>query len=138
MTLFSHKKRKTKKKRGNDKPSFITKFLDKSPINYFSDLFVVSMVLIWAAVCTVMAVMAVYSTVINQDNAIWSDLGVLVAVPLSAGGAIWMIKNSIGHAIFNNKGEIAPEDFPNPLEDSQYTDFEIKEKKDGETQAETV
>lgn len=86
--------------------------LSKSPINYFSDLFIVAMVLLWIAITLVMTAMAVYSTIVLQDNGIWPDVGALVAVPLTAGGGIWMIKNSVQHAIAYNRGERACMDFP--------------------------
>lgn len=90
----------------------IKKWLGKSPINYFSDLFIVAMVISWIAVVIIMVIMAVYSTIRLMDNTIWSNVESLTAVPLTAGGAIWMIKNSVQHAIFNNKNKIAPSDFP--------------------------
>lgn len=34
-----------------------------------------------------------------------------MTVPLSSGGAIWMIKNGVQHAIANNKGEKCEADF---------------------------
>lgn len=86
--------------------------LSRSPINYFSDLFIVSMVLAWIAAILVMTCMAVYATVAFQDTSIWPEVGTLVAVPLTAGGAIWMIKNSVQHAIAYNRGERASMDFP--------------------------
>lgn len=86
--------------------------LQDSPINYFSDLFIVAMVIVWVVAILEMSVMAIYSTVVNSDNSIWSDLGTLVAVPLSAGGALWMIKNGVQHAIANKKGSNAEMDFP--------------------------
>lgn len=86
--------------------------LKKSPINYFSDLFIVVMVLAWIAVILIMVAMGIYSTVAYADNSIWCEVSSLVSVPLSAGGAIWMIKNSVQHAIANNNGKRAHEDFP--------------------------
>ena len=90
----------------------MTEKLKKSPINYFSDLFVAAMVVAWIVTALVMIVMAVYSTVVYADNSIWPEVGTLVAMPLSCGGAIWMVKNTVQHAIANNRGERAPEDFP--------------------------
>ena len=86
--------------------------LKKSPINYMSDLFVVVMVLAWIIVIAIMVVMAIYATVILADTSIWCYVQELVAVPLTAGGAIWMIKNSVQHAIANNRGQRAHMDFP--------------------------
>ena len=90
----------------------ITDKLRKSPINYFSDLFIVAMVVAWMIVLIIMIVAAIYTTIVLQDTSIWSEVGSLVAVPLSCGGAIWMIKNSVQHAIANNRGEKASMDFP--------------------------
>lgn len=86
--------------------------LNKSPINYFSDLFIGAMVMAWIVAGGVMTLMAIYSTIVFQDTSIWPEVGTLVAVPLTAGGAIWMIKNSVQHAIAYNRGERACFDFP--------------------------
>lgn len=90
----------------------IEKALDKSPINYFSDLFIVAMVLAWIIVLIIMIGMAIYTTINYNDTMMWSDIANLVGIPLSCGGAIWMIKNSVQHAIANNRGERAHMDFP--------------------------
>ena len=86
--------------------------LAKSPINYFSDLFVIAMVVAWIATIVVMTAMAIYATVVFQDTSIWAYVEALVAIPLTAGGGIWMIKNSIQHTIAYNRGERAHMDFP--------------------------
>lgn len=90
----------------------ITDRLKESPINYFSDLFIVAMVVAWIVVLFIMVGVGIYSAVSLHETSIWSDIGTLVAVPLSCGGAIWMIKNSVQHAIRNNRGETCPYDFP--------------------------
>ena len=59
-----------------------------------------------------LTVLAIYTTIMFHETSIWSEVGSLVAVPLSCGGAIWMIKNSVQHAIANNRGEKASMDFP--------------------------
>lgn len=102
----------------------IEKALKKSPINYFSDLFVVVMVIAWIIVIIIMLAMAIFSTVCYADNSIWSELGSLVSIPLSAGGAIWMIKNSVQHAIAYNKGEQAHMDFPKVDASEEIDGFE--------------
>lgn len=86
--------------------------LDNSPINYFSDLFVAVMVIAWIVVIIVMAIFAIYATIEYADTSIWCELSSLVTVPLSCGGAIWMIKNSVQHAIANSQGKAAHQDFP--------------------------
>ena len=89
-----------------------TDALSKSPINYFSDLFIAAMVVGWIIVLIVMVIMAIYSTVVIQDTTVWAYVWELTGIPLTAGGAIWMVKNSVQHAIANNQGKRAPMDFP--------------------------
>ena len=103
-----------------------TKMIDKirkSPINYFSDLFIVAMVMMWivdnvyqsiiATIVTISSVVLSCKTGIScYDTSMWTSIGSNVAVPLSCGGAIWMIKNSIQHAISYSRGERAHQDFP--------------------------
>ena len=86
--------------------------LNKSPINYFSDLFIVMMVVTWIVSTALVAVFAIYTTIALSDTTLWSNLVELVSVPLSAGGAIWMIKNAVQHAIANKNGKQADMDFP--------------------------
>lgn len=109
--------------------------LRNSPINYFSDLFIAAMVTAWMVIIVLMAVFAIYATVVIGDTAIWSELGTLVAVPLSCGGAIWMVKNSVQHAIANNKGQSAHMDFPKVNADGED---EGKETADGEDEEKEV
>ena len=104
------------------KVSWWTK-LKRSPINYFSDLFIIAMVSMWivdniyqSVVATIVTVSSVYlsaQTGTNcYDTSMWSSIGTNVAIPLSCGGAVWMIKNSVQHAISNYKGKEATKDFP--------------------------
>lgn len=119
------------------KRKWITK-LKKSPINYFSDLFIVSMVLMWiadniyesivATVVTISSVVLSHQTGVNSyDTSMWGSIGTNVAIPLSCGGAIWMIKNSIQHAISNYKGKQAREDFPAANPEGEHEEIEIEE-----------
>lgn len=98
--------------------------IKQSPINYFSDLFIVAMVVIWLIAVFIMMVMAIYSTIVLKEVSMWSEVGTLVAVPLSCGGAIWMIKNSVQHAIMNKNGETCPHDFPAVNADGESDGFE--------------
>lgn len=118
------------------------KWMDKlrrSPINYFSDLFIVSMVLMWiidnvyqsiiATAVTVSSIILSSQTGMNlYDTSMWSSIGTNVAIPLSCGGAIWMIKNSIQHAIANHKGKQAQQDFPAVHPDGEYEEIEIEQE----------
>lgn len=106
------KKKDEKQDEKDEKKGKLEKALDKSPINYFSDLFIVSMVVAWIVVLIIMVGMAIYATVVLYDIYLWSDISNLVSIPLSCGGAIWMIKNSVQHAIANNQGKQVKMDFP--------------------------
>lgn len=118
------------------------KWLDKlrrSPINYFSDLFIVSMVVMWIVDNVYQSVIASAVTISSiilsaqmgtnlYDTSMWSSIGTNVAIPLSCGGAIWMVKNSIQHAISNKRGERAHEDFPAIHPDGEYEEIEIEQE----------
>lgn len=116
--------------------------LKNSPINYFSDLFIVSMVVMWivdnlyesviATVVTVSSIILSHETgMACYDTTMWSSIGSNVAIPLSCGGAIWMIKNSIQHAISNYKGADATPDFPAVDPEMEYETIELEQYMDG-------
>ena len=86
--------------------------LKKSPINYFSDLFVVAMVVCWIAVIIIMIVVGIFATACYADTSMWAYTADLVSSPISAGCGMWMVKNTVQHAIMNYKGKQCPEDFP--------------------------
>ncbi len=100
--------------------------MKQSPINYFSDLFVAVMVLAWMVVIIIMIAVGIFATVRYQDTSIWSYVDNLVTVPLSCGGAIWMLKNSVQHAIANNKGKQAHMDFPAVNAEGQDDGIEVE------------
>ena len=117
--------------------------LRKSPINYFSDLFIVSMVVMWIADNVYQAVIAsavtISSIVLSHntgmscyDTSMWSSIGTNVAIPLSCGGAIWMIKNAIQHAISNSKGKRAYMDFPAVYPEGMNEEIELENEMEGE------
>lgn len=112
--------------------------LNRSPINYFSDLFIVAMVVMWIvdnAYQSIIATIVTISSIIlsNQlgipsyDTTMWSSIGTNVALPLSCGGAIWMVKNSVQHAISNYRGERAHEDFPAVHPEGEDEEIELEE-----------
>ena len=105
--------------------------LNKSPINYFSDLFIAAMVLAWIIIIIIMTMVAIYATLVLQETSMWSEVGTLVAVPLTAGGAIWMVKNSVQHAIAYNRGEHAHYDFPAVNAEGQYDGIEVEMERMG-------
>ena len=107
-----------------NKKKKIRKILQKSPINYFSDQFVFSMVIAWILALLIMTIAAFYSMIALHDTSIWTELGNLVAIPLTAGGAIWMVKNSVQHANMNYKGKSCPHDFPAVNVDGENDDNE--------------
>ncbi len=101
------------RKRRKTKAEKAVEVLNKSPINYFSDLFVIVMVLAWAIAILVMLLVGVFASEEVSNAAIWSSIDNMVTSPLSAGGALWMIKNGINHAIAGTQGKVAEKDFPN-------------------------
>lgn len=113
--------------------------LKKSPINYFSDLFIVAMVSLWIADNVYQSIIATSVTISSivlshqtgmscYDTSMWSSIGTNVAIPLSCGGAVWMIKNSIQHAISNYKGKEAVKDFPAVHPESEYEEIELEQE----------
>lgn len=134
-------KNKSRKNQRKPKMSMVDK-IKKSPINYFSDLFIVAMVIMWivdnvyqsiiASVVTISSVILSGKTGVTcYDTSMWSSIGTNVAIPLSCGGAVWMIKNSIQHAIKNYKGEDAKPDFPAVHPDGEYDEIEIEDESIG-------
>ena len=101
---------------------FIKK-INESPINFFSDLFIVAMVTMWIVDNVYESIVATSITVSSiilshqtgtpcYDTSMWTSIGTNVAVPLGAGGALWMITNGVQHAIANKRGQVARYDFP--------------------------
>lgn len=110
----------------------------KSPINYFSDLFIVAMVSMWiidniyqsiiATSVTISSIILSHTTgVSSYDTTMWTSIGSNVVIPLSCGGAVWMVKNSIQHAISNYKGKEAREDFPAVHPEGEDEEIELEE-----------
>lgn len=113
--------------------------IKQSPINYFSDLFIVAMVLMWivdncyqaiiATIVTMSSIVISHQTGVGTyDTSMWASIGTNVALPLSCGGAIWMIKNSIQHAISNYRGKDAKPDFPAAHPDNEYEEIELEQE----------
>lgn len=128
------KKRKRKTK--------VTTKLKRSPINYFSDLFIVAMVSLWimdnvyqsivATILTTSSIILSHQTGMNcYDTSMWASIGTNVAIPLSCGGAIWMVKNSVQHAISNYKGKQAKQDFPAVRPEGEHDFIEKEEPYNG-------
>ena len=128
----------------NDKKSIgkkIESTLCNSKINYFSDLFVAAMVVLWifdnvyetlmASAVTISSIFLSFEAGYNNiDTSMWSSIGSNIAIPLSCGGGIWMIKNAVQHAIANNKGERAHMDFPSTGEEVDIEEPVIFEDED--------
>lgn len=115
-----------------------TEKLNKSPINYFSDLFITAMVLMWiadniyqsiiATTVTISSIALSHQTGVNcYDTSMWASIGTNVAVPLSCGGAVWMVKNSVQHAISYYKGKQAIKDFPAVHPECENEEIELEE-----------
>lgn len=91
-------------------------------IHFFSDLFIAAMVCMWIADCIYESIVATTVTIASIvlsfqtgqpcfDTSMWANIGANVVIPLSAGGAIWMIKNAVQHALANRKGKECKHDF---------------------------
>lgn len=61
------------------------------------------------------------------DTSMWSSIGNNVSIPLSCGGALWMVKNSVQHALSNKKGASVQPDFPAVYPDGAYETIEKEE-----------
>lgn len=99
--------------------------------------------MLWVGYCVYSSVVATAVTLSSivvssktgmncYDTSMWSSIGTTVAIPLSCGGAIWMIKNSIQHAISNRKGERAHEDFPAAHPEGENEKIELETEMKGE------
>ena len=121
----------------------LTDKLKQSPINYFSDLFVVSMVIMWivdfvyesivASAVTISSIILSHETGVNcYDTSMWTSIGANVAIPLSCGGAIWMVKNAVQHAISYSKGKRAHMDFPAVHPEGEHDEIELETDNEGE------
>ena len=114
------------------------KFMEKlkeSPINYFSDLFIVAMVISWIIAIIIITIFAIYSNIVLQDTSVWQYMWELVGIPLSAGGAMWMLKNSVQHAIANNQGRECKKDFPKVEVDNDSDELESADTDEDEEDA---
>lgn len=125
------------------KKESLTDKLKRSPINYFSDLFIAAMVVLWIADCVYESIIASVVTISSillshetgvscYDTSMWASIGTNVAIPLSCGGGIWMIKNSIQHAISYSKGKRAHMDFPAVHPEGEYDEIELETDNEGE------
>lgn len=123
------KQKKQKKKSIKDR-------LGSSPINFFSDLFIVAMVLLWIVDNVYESVIATIVTLSSLslsfevgysciDTSMWSSIGSNIAIPLSAGGALWMLKNGVQHAIANKAGRQPAFDFPAIHPDGESDEIEM-------------
>lgn len=117
--------------------------LGRSPINYYSDLFIVAMVLMWivdniyesiiATIVTISSVILSHETGTScYDTTMWASIGTNVAVPLSCGGAVWMVKNSVQHAISYYKGKEAVKDFPAVEPEGENEEITLETEMDSE------
>lgn len=117
------------------------KKIAKSPINFFSDLFIVAMVTLWivdilwessiATVVTVSSIILSFKTGMQSyDTSMWANIGNNVAIPLSTGGALWMIKNAVLHGVKAAKNKKVDIDFP-PVNAEGEEDIFKEESEDG-------
>lgn len=80
---------------------------------------------------TVSSIILSHQTGTNcYDTSMWAGIGTNVAIPLSCGGAIWMIKNAVQHAISNKRGEQAKQDFPAVHPEGEHEEIELEEMQE--------
>lgn len=101
--------------------------LGNSPINYFSDLFIAFMVILWIFGIAIMTIMATFMTIKYQDTSMWVYVTELIVAPVTAGGTLWMIKNGVQHAIANKNGQKCDYDFPKVYPPDDSLEREISE-----------
>lgn len=110
--------------------------LKRSPINYFSDLFIIGTVLFWMLFCLVgeaVAVIVTFSSIavsiesgISQyDVQLWGIVSTVVLAPITVGVGGWLVKCAGQHWMANKRGEKADYDFPDD-EDPVEPDEEVK------------
>lgn len=117
--------------------------LKDSVINYWSDLFIVAMVVLWIAdsiyesvIATIVTISSIYlsfQTGYNCfDTSMWSSIGSNIALPLSAGGVTWLLKCAMQHYSANKQGKLAHQDFPNEDDENNPNIFGNEEIEDDE------
>ena len=115
------------------------KKLRESPINYFSDLFICAIVVIWIAGIILLAIAAWRAMSLYADTSIWCYVADLVSTPIAAGAGMWMVKNAVQHAISNYKGKEVPPDFARvdveEIESEEAEGIEHEETEMSETEA---
>lgn len=115
-----------------------------SRINYWSDLFVVCAVLFWIIDVIYETIIATIVTIVSIklsyelqsyyiDLSMWSNIATTVTMPLSCGLGVWMLKNTVQHAIMNKAGKNVDIDFPDTgamFEGNETVTFEEQEAND--------
>ncbi len=109
----------------NGKSGKILTALKKSPIDYFSDLFMCVAVLYWVVIGAIMTVEGIYSTHILQDTSMWSYVESYVSNPVSCGIMLWMAKNAAQHTIAYWQGRTANKNFTDDEETDDLDDEEV-------------
>lgn len=105
--------------------------LDKSPIDYFSDLFIVAMVAYWmidiawesliATAVTISSIFLSFQAGYNCiDTTMWSSIGSNATLPLSIGGGVWLLKCGFQHVMAASKDTVCDPDFPD-IPDADFT-----------------
>ena len=109
--------------------------LKESPINYFSDLFVCCIVVVWIAGIVLLAIAAWRAMSLYADTSIWCYVADLVSTPIAAGAGMWMVKNAVQHAISNYKGKEVPPDFARVDVEEMEREVEETAEEDEEDEA---
>jgi hypothetical protein len=94
------------------------------------------MTIIAIAVTTLSVALSFQTQVNCIDTSMWNYVATTVAIPLSAGGALWMIKNAVQHAIMNKQGKQCNPDFPTVNADGEDDGIEkyVEPEESGESE----
>lgn len=80
-----------------------------------------------ATIVTISSVIISAQTgIASYDTTMWTSIGTNTALPLSCGGAVWLIKCGVQHAISNYRGEQALEDFPAVHPEGETEEIELE------------
>jgi len=121
-------KEKTRKK--NKRPRKLIWSRIGNAILYASDLFILLMIITWIFYIVVSLPAAWLELIKYGSTGIFNDLKEACVLPLSVGGAIWLIRISITHHSANKNGKRLTPDFPNLDSEGNVVPLELDSEED--------
>lgn len=97
---------------------------------YTSDVFVLLMVIVWMFYIITTLPAAWLELLRFGSSSIFTDIKDACILPLSVGGAIWLIRICITHHSANKQGKRLTPDFPNLDADGNVIPLELDSEKD--------